>query len=425
MNFGQDEQINKKQILDFATNLSFPRRNGSEGNLKARELLKSWFSDLGFKNINTESFKWNPRIRPLYFRFFTVPLTILMFVEVITIIELIFLLVFSGIFTIQLICEFTTGCTIMILMIILFSFGHVLTKLAFLHRERYFSSKLRDAQNISVEIAAEEKPKSRLVIIGAHYDSINTRFGDMTNIILYLGRFAGVFFVSILTLILPFVTMILQFFQLMSVSIILNTILLIIVLYAGFSLMVSFFNTLHNKSEGAIDNASGVAVVLGCAAWLKKNPPATVDVICVLFDVEEEGLIGSMHFASNNLNKFEKYGIEKVHMICLDGPGSKGKLGFSGSFGFPIKTTTDRGIINELQQEANKLRYQTRKIWFPYGGSDHVPFGMLKIDSCHFFSTSIVSNTISDKKELLNEENLFRATNIVINYIRELDSGEI
>jgi acetylornithine deacetylase/succinyl-diaminopimelate desuccinylase-like protein len=49
---------------------------------------------------------------------------------------------------------------------------------------------------------------------------------------------------------------------------------------------------------GADDNASGVAVVLAAAAWLREHPPAH-SVILALFDGEEEGLRGARQFVAH------------------------------------------------------------------------------------------------------------------------------
>ena len=193
------------------------------------------------------------------------------------------------------------------------------------------------------------------------------------------------------------------------------------VFYTTFTQIMWKFNSLHNESEGAIDNATGVSVVLTNAEYFKKNSLKNIDLLFITFDVEEEGLMGSFDFAEKHLHEFNKYEIENVKMICLDGPGSKGRLGFSGSFGFPFKTTTSTELMDDLDRQAKKLGYPTRKLWMPYGGSDHVPFAMKGIDSCHFFSTSVVSNTRADKKELINADNLVKCTKVIINYLTDLD----
>ncbi len=51
------------------------------------------------------------------------------------------------------------------------------------------------------------------------------------------------------------------------------------------------------SSPGANDNASGTAVVLAVARYLKDTPCRTAPVTIVLFDLEETGLFGSRAFA--------------------------------------------------------------------------------------------------------------------------------
>jgi Zn-dependent M28 family amino/carboxypeptidase len=54
-------------------------------------------------------------------------------------------------------------------------------------------------------------------------------------------------------------------------------------------------------SPGANDNASGTAVVLAVARYLKDMPCRTAPVTVVLFDLEETGLFGSRAFAMTKL----------------------------------------------------------------------------------------------------------------------------
>lgn len=67
------------------------------------------------------------------------------------------------------------------------------------------------------------------------------------------------------------------------------------------------------RSPGANDNATGVALVHGVASYLKTLPCRTQNVVFVLFDQEEIGLVGSKAFAK----KLERDGVtvRSVHTV--------------------------------------------------------------------------------------------------------------
>lgn len=60
-----------------------------------------------------------------------------------------------------------------------------------------------------------------------------------------------------------------------------------------------FIKAIHN---GADDNASGVAMMLGLAAWCNMlNAELKYDMVFVAFSAEEDGLYGSHHFLTNGI----------------------------------------------------------------------------------------------------------------------------
>jgi len=404
--------LDKDKIYHYAYDISYPRRNGSEGNLKVRKDIINYFSQMGYNEneIIQDKFQWNEKIRKYYFKTFSnFMLVCLLLINAIVILNM-----FSFINRLYLI---PPSILLFIIMSFVYSRGHLISHKAYLYRMKKFTDNLKEAVNIYTKQPARNKVK-KLIIIGAHYDSINLKFGDKFNIILYLGKFLGIFLVGVSGILFP---LILYFLPFPILILILDILYWFFVFYTTFTQITWKFNSLHNESEGAIDNATGVSVVLASADYFKKNPLNNIDLIFVTFDVEEEGLIGSFDFAETHVDEFNKYGIENVKMICLDGPGSKGKLGFSGSFGFPFKTRTSTELMVDLDIQAKKLGYPTMKIWMPYGGSDHVPFAIKGIDTCHFFSTSVVSNTRADKKELIDADNLVKCTKVIINYLTDLD----
>jgi Zn-dependent M28 family amino/carboxypeptidase len=68
------------------------------------------------------------------------------------------------------------------------------------------------------------------------------------------------------------------------------------------------------RSPGADDNASGVAVLIELAHMLKETPELNCDVEFVSYDMEENGLFGSRYHAK----KLKKQKVDVVCMLCMD-----------------------------------------------------------------------------------------------------------
>lgn len=79
------------------------------------------------------------------------------------------------------------------------------------------------------------------------------------------------------------------------------------------------FDTVTN-SPGANDNASGVAVVLAVARYLKDAPCRRAPVIVAFFDQEEAGLFGSRAFAMT-LDPMQTQAVHTIDQVSWDGDG--------------------------------------------------------------------------------------------------------
>jgi hypothetical protein len=71
---------------------------------------------------------------------------------------------------------------------------------------------------------------------------------------------------------------------------------------------------------GAADNATGVAIVLAAARYLRDVPGRTHPVVFALFDQEEIGLIGSRAYAPT-LASTDVMGVHVFDMLSFDGDG--------------------------------------------------------------------------------------------------------
>jgi Zn-dependent M28 family amino/carboxypeptidase len=81
------------------------------------------------------------------------------------------------------------------------------------------------------------------------------------------------------------------------------------------------FDTIDG-SPGANDNASGVAVVLALARYLRDVPSRTTAVTVALFDQEEEGLFGSRAFAQM-LDPAMVRAVHTIDQVAWDADGDR------------------------------------------------------------------------------------------------------
>jgi aminopeptidase YwaD len=158
--------------------------------------------------------------------------------------------------------------------------------------------------------------------------------------------------------------------------------------------------------NGANDNASGTAVVMEIARIMKLNraePKRTV-IFC-LWAGEEQGLLGSRHYADHPLFPIEK----TVAYINMDmvGHGS-GKIPFQGVYYGPQ-------IWKLLQEKISKeiLDYVVPRRGGP-GGSDHTPFLEKGVPGFFIITRGAIKYHQSrDDSDLINPEMLKKTGDFV------------
>jgi len=114
-------------------------------------------------------------------------------------------------------------------------------------------------------------------------------------------------------------------------------------------------------SPGANDNASGVAVVLAVARYLKDTPCRTAPVALVLFDEEESGLFGSRAYAQT-LSASNVGAVHTIDQVAWDQDGDR-------RFELELPTTT---LQAEWTAAANVIGVPIRVT--STSGTDHESF---------------------------------------------------
>lgn len=144
------------------------------------------------------------------------------------------------------------------------------------------------------------------------------------------------------------------------------------------------------SSPGANDNASGTAVVLAVARYLKDMPCRTAPVTIVLFDLEETGLFGSRAFAMTK----QPASVRAVHTIDQVSWDSDNDRRFelevptplletewraaASRVGVPVITTTTQGTDHESFRERG---FAAIGLTEEYVGGDTSPHRHLTTDT--------------------------------------------
>ncbi len=121
-------------------------------------------------------------------------------------------------------------------------------------------------------------------------------------------------------------------------------------------------------SPGANDNATGVAMVLSLGRWLDAIPCRELNVILVLFDEEEIGLVGSEAFAAWLLT--QPLDVISVHTIDQMGWDADGDRALE-------LERADEGLFELYEQAEPLVPPDTPLIPTNTGFTDHVSFRAL------------------------------------------------
>lgn len=181
----------------------------------------------------------------------------------------------------------------------------------------------------------------------------------------------------------------------------------------GHSMLANAAGQIHN---GADDNASGVAAVLELARMFAQNKTKEkVNIVFALFSGEEDGLIGSKHFAETVKDKYPNI----TAMINLDMVGrlddeknlTVGGIGTNPNFGKWIEKNAPAGFHITMDSSG-------------VGPSDHTSFYLKDIPVLFFFTgTHKDYHKPSDDEPLINYYGLKAITDYVFRITKEIEAA--
>ncbi|MFX0104570.1 MAG: M28 family metallopeptidase [Candidatus Hodarchaeota archaeon] len=286
----QGDSFNTDRLFNYVKRFSFPRLAGTDGEKKAVNLTIKTFKDIGFDDleIKEEPFKFSDFYSTTLIKLIMViNLTFSLFLLMFTYINLFFTIIIGG---------------IMVIVVILIIKGLKHPENPGFWGEYY--GKTVSATNVFVKLPAKNLPSEIAgnIIISAHLDSKSQTFKTYWRVFFYkIWLYGGIFLGGFLILLFIRTYTIIK----LNIVIIGIGIWSFTILIAISNIFLMFLNT-HNKSPGALDNASGMAVVFELSKYFKKDALDNFNIWFCQFSAEELGTMGSRVFMNNHEDLFIK-----------------------------------------------------------------------------------------------------------------------
>ena len=180
--------------------------------------------------------------------------------------------------------------------------------------------------------------------------------------------------------------------------------------------LILLFTKMGNDSEGAVDNASGVGVLLEVSRDLIVNKPSVINPIFLFTGAEEMGLLGSLMFRKRHGEEMvQKEGL----LINIDSVGKEGKMRGCSS------TTLGKRWLRQVLKVAQEKGIRLQTLPFHKGVlMDHLPFCQLGIPSISLTSISREGwhlHTQRDRFSLIQKEGLAEMGGLILGLVESLE----
>jgi len=285
---------------------------------------------------------------------------------------------------------------------------------------KYFGNKIT-ATNVYVKIPASRihENKAGNIVISAHLDTKSQSYRTFWRIIAFNLWLFGTFAFIILFLL----HLLYDFNILKDQGIILAletfeiTIICIPILIISFVIILSncMLLTLRtdNLSTGALDNASGMAIVFELSRYFRNNPLNNFNIWFVQFSAEELGTMGSRIFLKENelyfkKNPFFHFNFDMVS--CL--PDKHNRIEFVESYGVHPRSNMTENVKSYLMKVANNKDIILKSLKALVGAhTDSIPFRSKKLDAIDIvtFAATKYAHTKEDTPDKVDPSILRKA----------------
>ncbi|MFX1339458.1 MAG: M28 family metallopeptidase [Promethearchaeota archaeon] len=409
-------------MFNYVKSFSFPRLAGTEGEQKAVEKTINTFKEIGFNDnqIESEPFEFSD--------FYSTTL-----VKLIMMVSLTFLLILVLFIYINPFIAFGLifGMGLMVFFI-LRGLKHPETPGFW---GKYYGTNLK-ATNVFVKVPAQSLPEKDAgnILLSAHIDSKSQTFKTIWRILAYRiwlngGVLLGVIYISLavfqlLRIFNPFFLEQIPYIEI--TYLLLNLSLWILTCLVSFSnLLLMFLNT-HNKSPGALDNASGMAIVFELSSYFKEHKLNNYNLWFCQFSAEELGTMGSRIFVNNHEHHFIK---EKVYQLNFDmvslAGHKKNRIEYMRSYGVYPRKPIAPILSSYLEKAASEENITISGFHLTTGAhTDTVPFHLRGFEAIDVVTTAAARKTHNkdDTPDKVDPQILLEACIIAYKVILSIDN---
>lgn len=276
----------------------------------------------------------------------------------------------------------------------------------------YFARRGGSEKSANVIGVVKSKKSTGSVMLSAHYDTKS----QLMPVVLRAGLFAAGFVTAAL---FALTLVIIGFMRVYGADITISVPHFAVTLVPAVCLLALVLNFTSNKSTGALDNASGEAVILEAGRALSGSPLENLDVIIASFGCEEVGLVGSIKYLIAHEEELKK---GPFFMLNFDMPFSPdGKLYLNTGFEIPPRRTSSK--INEIARSvAREMGLSFHNIFMPVGAAaDHMPWVKHSFEATGFVSPTTYVHSRRDSVSKINTDALENIGKITLGILRELD----
>ncbi|MCK4370112.1 MAG: M28 family peptidase [Candidatus Lokiarchaeota archaeon] len=408
-NSKQDQSFNVDRIYNFVKDFSFPRLAGTSGEKKAVDLTIKTFKDIGYDDriIQKEPFQFSDFYSTTLINLIMViNLTFSLFILMFTYINLYITIIISG---------------IMAIVVFLIIKGLKHPENPGFWGEYY--GKTISATNVFIKLPAKKLTEDQAgdIIISAHLDSKSQTFKTYWRVFfyriwLYGGIFLGLFFILLF----------IRTYTVIKINLLVvgSGIWAFTILISISNIFLIFLNT-HNNSPGALDDASGMAVVFEISRYLKENPLDNFNTWFCQFSAEELGTMGSRVFVNNHEGEFVKGRVFQINLDMIScSCEQKNQVEYLKSYGVLPRKKIAPLLSKYLDTAAKEENVNIKGFHLSTGAhTDSVPFHLRGFDSIDIVTRagSKYSHNKIDTPDKVDPKILKETCMIIKNVLLSLD----
>lgn len=413
----EDQSKCKEELYNYAKKFNFPRLAGTEGEKRAVSLTSKTFEEIGFQNGQVVKEQFN------FSSFYSADV-----VKIFAFISLVFVIL---ILFFRYIFPFFVAIVLGIMAVIAIS---ILRTLKYPEKEtkRFWGfrvGRIYQATNVYAKVPAKKIPEYQApnIIVSAHLDTKSQSYRTIWRVILFniwlygeilLGIFYGFF--------------VIDYYELIKILTEVNILYFEIGLWISTTLvgLANFFILglkVKNESPGALDNASGMAIVFELSSFFKDRALSHFNLWFCQFSGEERGTMGSRIFVDNREQLFKKGKTFQFNfdMVSLAGH-KKNRIEYLKSYGIYPRKKIAPLLINYMQIAAKMENLKIHGYHVSVGGhTDSIPFHLRKFDCVDIVTLAAAKYThsVEDDIDKIDPQILMETCYIVKKTLQLMDEN--